>query len=160
MKKRTAFVITTLALCLVLAVSCNENGGLGESAEMTEFYSTAREAFRLSTKVSLPEFPGVSLKDDPAGTYEAEMDVLKEVIKTSGSHSFQFDFNEGVSYDVYSQCVVSIAEVFGQEHPDYPKDRDGYLLNCWFEGSYSVMISYRKDNSILSFMVFEGYPAS
>ena len=160
MKKRIVFVIMALVLCMVLAVSCNENGGLGESSGMTEYYATAREAFRLSTGVTLPEYPGVGLRDDPPGTYEAELSELKDVVRQSGSHSFQFDFNEGLSYDLYSRCVVSMAEAFGQEHPDYPKDRDGYLFNCWFEGNCSVMISYKKDNSILSFMVFEGGPVS
>ncbi|MBQ5365261.1 MAG: hypothetical protein IIU49_04235 [Spirochaetales bacterium] len=158
MKKRTAFVITALALCLVLAVSCNENGGLKDTEGMTEYYSTAREAFRLSTRVTFPEIPGVGLKDDPPGTYEAELNILKDVVRQSGSHDFNFDFTEGVSYDVYSRCLVAIAEVFGQEHPNFPRTEDDYVFNCWHDDNLSVMITYKKDNSILSFMVFEGYP--
>ena len=150
-----------LLLFAFLAVSCEGGfGWLKDEVPMTEYYKAARTAFKLSTGVELPELEGVDLKDEPAGTYDTGIAILNDVIKSGGSHDYAFEFTSGVTYDVYSQSLVAIAKVFGQEYPGFPKTEDNYVFNCWCKDDLSVFISYKKDNTVLSFMVFEGHPTT
>lgn len=144
--KRFSALVLALIICVVL-LGCSQEHGLG-NAEMTEFYSTAREALRVSTGIVLPENPDLDLKDQQA--HDAELEILRQVIQSRGSKSFDFDLTQGVSDNVRADFSYSIGLVmWGVEFPP----AEGYILEYWTHDDYCLLLKYKTDDTLMSVIV-------
>ena len=144
--KRFPALVLALIICVVL-LGCSQEHGLG-NAEMTEFYSTAREALRVSTGIVLPENSDLDLKDQQA--YGPELERLQDVIQSGGSKSFDFDLTEGVSDNVRADFSYAIGKVmWGEEFPP----AEGYILEYWQHDDFCLLLKYKTDDTLMSVIV-------
>jgi len=154
MKKRTIILLSIVLLAAALIVGCNHHNGPGE-VEVTEFYKAARNAFRLSTGVALPDLSLDLDKSDPEA-YQAEMAELQAVITAGGSHDFNFDFNKDVTWEAYMGIITAVTGVFGNEDEGYPVHEGDYDIDLWTKDGVSVMVKYTPE-SLISVIIYQSY---
>ncbi len=146
--RRNLFVLLSIAvLALVLSVSCDGSvsGKIGDT-QMTPFYAKAREAFNVSTGVSLPEISGLDL-DKSLEAYDLEMEQFDEVIKNGGGE-VTFDLDKGITLDAYLQIVYAIGVVFGPETEPFPIHEEGEDVDSWHKNGQYVTVHYKPETSI------------
>ncbi|MBQ3696706.1 MAG: hypothetical protein II883_02165 [Spirochaetales bacterium] len=147
MKRNLFLILGIVVLALALFVSCddgtaNKNG----SREMTAFYVKAREAFNVSTGVSLPEISGLDLEKSHEA-YDLEMEQFDEVIKNGGGE-VTFDLDKGITLDAYLQIVYAIGVVFGPETEPFPIHEEGEDVDSWHKNGQYVTVHYKPETSI------------
>lgn len=146
--RRNLFVLLSIAvLALVLSVSCDGSvsGKIGDT-QMTAFYAKAREAFNVSTGVTLPEIGDLDL-DKSLEAYEDEMEQFDEVIKNGGGE-VSFDLDKGITLDAYLQIVYAIGVVFGPETEPFPIHEEGEDVDSWHKNGQYVTVHYKPETSI------------
>lgn len=150
MKKTITALMAMLILFSVLLVSCDPSPKEMASA----YYTKAREAFRLSVGVALPDLEGLDFKPGDPEAYNAAMKMLDDVIAAGGSHDFSFTFNEGITYSAYIYTISPISIVFGNQVDGFPTHYQGEDINYWIKDGVSVMVKY-KLGEILDVIVHE-----
>ena len=154
MKRRTFILLSAVLLAAVLIVGCNHHNGPG-SENVTEFYAKARQAFRLSTGVPLPDL-SLDLDNSDPEAYQAEMAELQAVITAGGSHDFNFDFNKNVTWEAYMGIISSVTGVFGNENEGYPVHEGDCDIDLWTKDGVSVMVKY-VPKSLISVIIYTQY---
>ena len=146
--RRNLFVLLSIAvLALVLSVSCDGSvsGKIGDT-QMTPFYAKAREAFRVSSGVTLPEIGDLDLdKFLEAEAYDLEMEQFNEVIKNGGGE-MSFDLNKGITLEAYLGIVNAIGVVFGPEY--YVDHIGGYDIEVWKKDNTYVTVKFKVNTKI------------
>ena len=150
MKRNLFIILTTVVLALTVFVSCDDSAtGEKGTQEMTAFYAKAREAFKASSGVSLPEVGGIDL-DSSLEAYSLEMAQFDEVIRLGGG-AMSFDLDKGgINDSVYIGFSQAIETVFG---PAIDIDhKEGYDVEIWKKDERYVTVKY-KVNTIISVMI-------
>ena len=150
MKRNLFIILTIIVLALTVFVSCDDSAAVGLGAtEMTAFYAKAREAFRVSSGVTLPESSGVDL-DNSSVAYTREMEQFDRVIKQGGG-GMSFDLDKGGINDVvYIGFTTAIETVFGPAI--YVDHLEGYDIEIWKKDNTYVTVKY-KVNTIISVII-------
>ena len=149
--KRYSFILCTIVvLALALFISCDDSAsGEKGTREMTAFYAKAREAFKVSSGVTLPEVGGIDL-DSSLEAYDLEMAQFDEVIKQGGG-PMSFDLDKGgINDSVYIGFSGAIETVFGPARGIYHKE--GYDIEIWKKDDRYVTVKY-KVNTILTVII-------
>lgn len=157
MKRKSFIVLAIVLLVFALLVSCDEaSAGLKGTRGVSEYFATAKEAFRLSSGVSIPDNDRLTLYlNDPRAVRE-EIDFLKQVIADGGSNDFRITFDLGVTLEAYNDICTAITGVYGEERPNYPMQGDDYYYDMWDKNGIAVMTLYATDNSRITIGVFPG----
>ena len=149
MKRNLFIILTTVVLALTVFVSCDDSAtGEKGTQEMTAFYAKAREAFKASSGVSLPEIGGIDL-DSSLEAYSLEMAQFDEVIRLGGG-AMSFDLDKGgINDSVYIGFSQAIETVFGEATVDHV---EGYDIEIWKKDERYVTVKY-KVNTIITVMI-------
>ena len=147
MKRKLFLILGSVVLALALFVSCDGSlsGKIGDT-QMTPFYAKAREAFNVSTGVTLPEIGDLDL-DKSLEAYEDEMEQFDEVIKNKGGE-VSFDLDKGITLDAYLQIIYAIGVVFGPETEPFPIHEEGEDVDSWHKNGQYVTVHYKPETSI------------
>ena len=149
MKRNLFLILTIVVLALTLFVGCDDatsdkRGNQG----MTKFYAKAREAFRVSSGVTLPELGDLDF-DNSNVAYMREMEQFDRVIKQGGG-GMSFDLDKGITLDAYLGIVNAIGVVFGPEY--YVDHIEGYDIEIWKKDNTYVTVKF-KVNTIISVII-------
>ena len=149
MKRNLFLILGIVVLALALFVSCDDGTANKKgSREMTAFYAKAREAFRVSSGVTLPEIGDLDF-DNSNVAYMREMEQFDRVIKQGGG-GMSFDLDKGITLDAYLGIVNAIGVVFGPEY--YVDHIEGYDIEIWKKDNTYVTVKF-KVNTILSVII-------
>ena len=147
MKRNLFLILAIVVLALALFVSCDDaTSDKKGNQEMTEFYAKAREAFRVSSGVTLPEIGGIDL-DKSLEAYDLEMEQFNEVIKNGGGE-MSFDLNKGITLEAYLGIVNAIGVVFGPESYGFPMEEEGESIDSWEKNERFVTVHYKPKTRI------------
>ena len=149
MKRNLFLILAIVVLALALFVSCDDaTSDKKGNQEMTEFYAKAREAFRVSSGVTLPEIGDLDF-DNSNVAYMREMEQFDRVIKQGGG-GMSFDLDKGITLDAYLGIVNAIGVVFGPEY--YVDHIEGYDIEIWKKDNTYVTVRF-KVNTIISVII-------
>ena len=156
MKRKPFILLAIVVLVAALFVSCEQFSGLKAKRNMTEFYSIARTAFKLSTNVDLPVLENIGFNQQSyPDAYNEELNTLNAVITAGGSHNFVFDLNLGVTEDAKKKICSAITDVFGKEKDSFPQTDAGNVeINEWEKDGLQIAVSYHMDNSLMTFSIY------
>ena len=156
MKRKSFIVLAVAVLVAAMLVSCDglSEIGLTGTRGVSEYFSVAKEAFRLSTGVSIPDNDRLTLFLNDARAVREEINFLKDVIADGGSNDFRITFNLGVTLDAYNDICTAITGVYGEEKPNYPMHGDDYYYDMWDKNGIAVVTLYATDNSRITIGVF------
>ena len=150
MKRNLFIIFTIIVLALAVFVSCDDSdAGEKGAPELTTFYAKAREAFKVSSGVTLPEYGGIDL-DSGHEAYNLEIAQFNEVIKNGGG-AMTIDLNKGGINDaVYIGFSEAIELVFGTAiEVDHI---EGYDIEIWKKDDRYVTVKY-KVNTIITVII-------
>lgn len=150
MKRNPFLLLAIIVLAVSLLVSCDSSDEPKVTLGMTEYYSVAREAFRLSTGITLPELSGLGLTCD---LYHEELEFLKDIVKDGGSNDFTLGFNLGVTSEAYDKIIAAISAASGDEREGYPQYDDKYHLDGWKKDDLTITSLYQTDNEWINIKV-------
>ena len=149
MKRNLFLILTIVVLALTLFVGCDDTTSDKKGNQgMTKFYAKAREAFRVSSGVTLPELGDLDF-DNSNVAYMREMEQFDRVIKQGGG-GMSFDLDKGITLDAYLGIVNAIGVVFGPEY--YVDHIEGYDIEIWKKDNTYVTVKF-KVNTIISVII-------